>query len=358
MLLLTAFSISGSNIQTLTPGNGENHIYVNTSLLPANGFKLNYYEITFGNFVEQSGMKQIWDFSDNKVLRDNSIIEFRNIGDSVFDATDRFSREDMRLVADTLYLIGKEDKNSRVIYDSPIIMSLFPVAYNANICANKFSAIYDVHKHSSVKEVGNNYITADAQGVIITPECDTLDVIRIKNTIEGVMMAADSSYMYNHMKVAYSWFAIGMNWPVAIGEIECYKDCNGRELVKSKRMRVIKADNDENTVESDNVCLREDVSSNKNYAQYSVKDDNVLIKDKSADSGLAIYVDQKRVKMSVAGGISGRLLITDIIGRVYCHKNIKGGSDMFIDISNFIRGEYLAHIITESGTFVKRFHIF
>lgn len=131
------------------------------------------------------------------------------------------------LNSDTLLLTGYENPTTSMLYDKPEALLRFPFHYGDTL-RTEFSGKGIYCQRVGLISEGYSKVTVDATGKLITPDNDTLKVIRVYRHKEFSNIGSDSLKMRLDN---YQWFSPGCRYPVfettesyTLGKDSVYKD--------------------------------------------------------------------------------------------------------------------------------------
>ena len=159
-----------------------------------------------------SGENILWDYSSLKIVDDNYKIRYRENETDTAGYVENAHNTSYyyRITRDSLFLDKYVNGTTRMIYTLPELKLTYPFNYKDSInspLAAKGNYCGKLPLHIS----GNSETTADAFGKLITPEGDTLSVLRLHN--KTILQQTDTN-KYSIQKQTYTWFARGYRYPV------------------------------------------------------------------------------------------------------------------------------------------------
>lgn len=198
----------------------------------------------------RDGENVVWDFSQLPPISTKRYEEYRNHSDSTLLLWSDNSIYHYRIQNDSLLCIGYDLPTTKIRYLTPLCSMVYPLNLGDSI-----SSIYygegTYGKTLNIAMYGKSDIKADASGVLILPEGDTLThVIRIKETqyigqkssaypdvfhTKRQLTSSDSIEQYLKQdslswKVEkYLWYALGYRYPI-FETIRSFIITHGKEL--------------------------------------------------------------------------------------------------------------------------------
>lgn len=178
------------------------------------------------------GKNVLWDFSELKSLDRKSRREYFLSQDSVLIGVDEESARKYELAGDSLRCLGYDTRLKHMDYTQPMIMMTYPFGYGYSI-TNPYGGTGDYCKRLILKNGGTLMVEADAEGVIINQEGDTLkNVLRVHTTrLNSVSMHAlsdtlmtDTSRMKQEIEEHYAWYVRGYRYPMYETSSICFYD--------------------------------------------------------------------------------------------------------------------------------------
>ncbi len=123
---------------------------------------------------------------------------------------------------DTLFVVGRDTPLERLCYDVPQVSMTYPFGYGSVVSSN-----YEGHgtycSRMNVRVAGTLRIESDAEGIVITGECDTLyNVLRVHTLRTGSscmysvtdMEFSDSSHIKQEIEERFEWYVRGYRYPL------------------------------------------------------------------------------------------------------------------------------------------------
>jgi Secretion system C-terminal sorting domain len=179
---------------------------------PKQGDKLYKYKIEYAN-PSNAGKDIRWNFGSLKQqTQPIGQCYFRkpNSSESSISLIDYRTVFDYKLSNDSVLLSGFTNPKAKVKYTHPELVLKYPFMYGDK-AESSFSGEGIYCDRQKVKLVGNTVTIADASGVLITPDADTLKVIRIYRRKTTMETGLDSCTMLSE---TYTWYANGKRYPV------------------------------------------------------------------------------------------------------------------------------------------------
>jgi len=160
-----------------------------------------------------SGKDIQWDFSHVSTVNDKYqlVYYFPTENDTIHMVGHEHNTQYHYVInSDTLLLTGYENPTTTMHYNKPEALLRFPFSYGDTM-RTSFSGKGMYCQRIGLLSEGYSKITADATGKLVTPDDDTLKVIRVYRQKEFTNIGSDSIRM--HME-SYQWFASGSRYPV------------------------------------------------------------------------------------------------------------------------------------------------
>lgn len=174
---------------------------------------------------EGSGMDVVWDFRDLDIQKKKYMVEY--FCDSllqIFKYEPTFM-EQYKFEGDTLFKTRYENPITNISYNKPIPDMIYPMAYG-NIYTAEFEGKGTYCHHNCLTTSGSILLEADANGIILFPEQDTLrNVLRVHTQtistigIERDSVITDSTKWMRNIEDTYRWYVSGYRYPL----FESYK---------------------------------------------------------------------------------------------------------------------------------------
>lgn len=210
-----------------------------TLSLPRQGDRLLKHRVTSCDPGKQ-GHEQVWDFSDIELQDANYELSYTAQGADTIIGTEHQTMYYYHTSGDSLFCLGYENPTTLIAYQKPELLVVFPVFPNCS-ATDYFDASGAYCDQLNIRLRGKSTITADASGILILPEGDTLHkVLRIytekliHQRIMPITSAHDSlcvgsrsftldcdsiEYLLNndsiHLKTeTWRWYAEGYRYPV------------------------------------------------------------------------------------------------------------------------------------------------
>lgn len=162
----------------------------------------------------RSGKQIIWDFSRlNTINEKYKLVYFHPDKEDTtrFVGMEHQTRYRYELKRDTLWMTGYANRLTEMNYDSAEAQLRFPFRYGDSL-RTIFSGKGLYCQKVDLIAKGETTATVDAQGMLITPENDTLkNVLRVHRLRNYTEIDVDSARMRLE---TYSWYALGYRYPV------------------------------------------------------------------------------------------------------------------------------------------------
>ena len=300
------------------------------------------------------GKNVLWDFSELKSLDRKSRREYFLSQDSVLIGVDEESARRYELAGDSLRCLGYDTRLKHMEYSEPMTLMTYPFSYGYSI-TNPYSGIGDYCKRLILKNGGTLMVEADAEGVIINADGDTLkNVLRVHTTrLNSVSMhalsdtlMADTSRMKQEIEEHYAWYVRGYRYPMYETSSICFYDnmtpvsCIQRayhycaddmsEMSDSVNEEILATDSIANVAEQDII-------------HYTIKNDGcTLTMDYSLDADASINA-----------------LVCNSRGMLYGRRSTRqpAGTDyqMDFDIVSLPKGEYVLYVNVNGKVYNEKF---
>lgn len=173
-----------------------------------------------------SGQGILWDFSC--LTQESDSVEDIYVEYFIDPDSSRLSVADGDFIlrysdlSDTLQVIGKETPLERICYDTPQTVMTYPFTYG-NVISGSYGGHGTYCSRLNVSVAGTLLVEADAEGIILTSECDTLyNVLRVHTlrtgsiSMNSVMDAnnSDTTHVKQEIEERYEWYARGYRYPL------------------------------------------------------------------------------------------------------------------------------------------------
>ncbi len=303
------------------------------------------------------GKDVVWDFSELKSTGRKVQKEYFLSTDSVLSCVDGEGLSRYSLMDDILYCLGYDTRLKHMDYTHPMTMMTYPFSYGYSI-TNPYGGTGDYCKRLILKNGGTLMVEADAEGVIINHEGDTLkNVLRVHTTrLNSVSMHAlsdtlmvDTSRMKQEIEEHYAWYVRGYRYPMYETSSICFYDNMTPVSCIQKAYRYLPeelADNEEFKDSVNSEILMEDSIANK-ACEY-------IIHYEVVNNGNTLTV-----KYSLDADASINALVCNSRGMLYGRKSARnsGGNDyqMDFDITSLPMGEYVLYINVNGKVYNEKF---
>lgn len=149
-----------------------------SSNLPRKGDRLIKHQVTPCDPGE-NGSQQIWDFSNIKLQEANYELTYIEQGTDTIIGTEHRTMYYYHTSGDSLFRIGHENPTTFITYQKPELLFVFPV-FQGLTTTDYFDASGIYCDRLDIRLRGKSRVIADASGVLILPDGDTLrKVLRI-----------------------------------------------------------------------------------------------------------------------------------------------------------------------------------
>jgi hypothetical protein len=160
-----------------------------------------------------SGRDIQWDFSHVSTVNDKYqlVYYFPAANDTIhLVGYEHNTQYHYTIYSDTLWLVSYKNPTTEMHYDKPEALLRFPFCYGDTM-RTPFSGKGMYCQRIGLLSEGYTKITVDATGKLITPDNDTLKVMRVYRQKEFTNIGSDSIRMRLE---SYQWFALGSRYPV------------------------------------------------------------------------------------------------------------------------------------------------
>lgn len=196
------------------------------SMRPGDSFALiNIEKLRPGN----EGVEQVWDFSDTGTTGDIQSVQVLSDSCGSLIRIGIGQKNVFCWQGDALWKTYYEDDLKNIRFDEPILEMLFPLQYGDSLTAS-FAGTGKYCGDHNMKITGKRFIEADAEGIILSEEMDTLtNVLRVHTqtvmsyTLDIDSLALDTAMTGMEFEEKYDWYIRGMRYPVYTSQrVTCY----------------------------------------------------------------------------------------------------------------------------------------
>ena len=300
------------------------------------------------------GKDVVWDFSELKSTGRKVQKEYFLSTDSVLSCVDGESLSRYSLTDDTLYCLGYDTRLKHMDYTQPMTMMTYPFSYGYSI-TNPYGGTGDYCKRLILKNGGTLMVEADAEGVIINQEGDTLkNVLRVHTTrLNSVSMHAlsdtlmsDTSRMKQEIEERYAWYVRGYRYPMYETSSICFYDNMTPVYCIQKAKHYCADDMSEMSDSINEEILATDSIANvaeQDIIHYTIKNDGcTLTMDYSLDADASINA-----------------LVSNSRGMLYGRRSTRqpAGTDyqMDFEIVSLPKGEYVLYVNVNGKVYNEKF---
>ena len=167
------------------------------------------------------GQDLVWDFSKVNVLQKKCAIEYYSDSNAVILGIDGQSIQKFKLSNDSLFVVGYEDPLNIITYHRPMTAMAFPMVFGSKTSEAFYEGRGLYCNRNAIETVGTVNIEADASGMIILSDKDTLkNVLRIHTLrtssigVEKDNLIRDTTQRHMEIVDTYQWYARGYRYPV------------------------------------------------------------------------------------------------------------------------------------------------
>lgn len=300
------------------------------------------------------GKDVVWDFSELKSTGRKVQKEYFLSTDSVLSCVDGESLSRYSLTDDTLYCLGYDTRLKHMDYTQPMAMMTYPFSYGYSI-TNPYNGIGDYCKRLILKNGGTLMVEADAEGVIINQEGDTLkNVLRVHTTrLNSVSMhalsdtlMADTSRMKQEIEEHYAWYVRGYRYPMYETSSICFYDNMTPVSCIQKAYHYCADDMSEmNDSVNEEILAADSIAEvgEQDIIHYTIKNDgSTLTMDYSLDADASINA-----------------LVSNNRGMLYGRRSTRqpAGTDyqMDFDIVSLPKGDYVLYVNVNGKVYNEKF---
>lgn len=308
--------------------------------------------------VGNSGVDAVWDMSNCEVLTGDHIIEYS--GDSLqhFIMSEDLEMQHIRLSGDSLLLDRRENRLSNIRYSKATLLIKYPLYYGDSITSTfEGDGTYCGDHHVWVS--GDQTLHADGTGVLILSESDTLrNVLRVKSVTNQMMVMSmdtidiDPNQWKHERIIRYDWYVSGYRYPLFTSITR--NTLAGDSVIATRQSAYRQLPFDaESIVDPQNELLRKTIAE---QPAKSVSSDKCPI-----DYELTVNQGILNIHYSSESACQGTFMVTSVSGVVYKKSSFTCPSqevtDMRIDCSGLLRGEYLFSVIVNGKVYTKNITI-
>jgi hypothetical protein len=194
--------------------------------LPRAGDKIIKQQVEYKN-PGRNGANVVWDFSNIDVINDEYTLEYAedtNFANSNLRGTEHYTMYYYSVSDSSVYILGYENPVNLAKYTIPLLKDVYPLNYGDSI-SHEYAMEGVYSRKEPFGNIGNTAIKADAYGMLITPDYDTLfNVLRVRtwqgvrgvngvNEIDGNEGDSEDSEDIAVIETL-RWFARGFRYPV------------------------------------------------------------------------------------------------------------------------------------------------
>lgn len=333
-----------------------------------------YVELPKGSFDEE---QHLWDFSHMQSLEANSRQRYVITGDSAKQRTARIEngqRTYYNIKGDSLLIIGRESRLTKVMYDEPELFLRFPMQLGDSV-EGYFHGRGTYCNRVALRNYGRYYTKVVEQGSMILPEGDTLRNVllvhseRIEGeqyhpdfhhdslsiyTTDSVMtcLRTDSVLAITHID---RWYAPGFRYPVLERRQEYIKDSTEDSTEQTSDITLYNAPYLQKELEDEyNATLRDILANNPMGNGEDYNDSNH--DNESIINNVTVTVSGKTVTISfdLTADTTIRALVCNVLGVVYRQEIQTGHAgehcQMQVYCGGLSAGNYVLHLQVNGKT--------
>lgn len=160
-----------------------------------------------------SGENLRWDFSHTNILNEKYQLVYyypQENDTTLIAGYEHNTQYNYQIKRDTLFLKGFQNSTSEIKYSKPEIVIKFPFQYGDSLTSDFISeGLYS--QKINVSSSGRYSLIADGRGELITPENDTLQVIRVCKQKTIKTNTSSNQWLKQN---TYQWYVTGCRYPV------------------------------------------------------------------------------------------------------------------------------------------------
>lgn len=312
-------------------------------------YRINY--LTPGS----SGYDKVWDFGNLEIMDRYNIKYVGNECPRMLECHENSIMRKHSLASGSLHTIGYETPLIAMEYDAPLLMQIYPFSYGESSCqAFHGKGIYC--GKNRIKTDGEVYIEADAEGIIVLSETDTLkNVLRMHTTktasldmnILNDTAVYDIQNVKHEIEEHYLWYCKGYRYPMFESVVTTYY--NNMEHVSCSKQSFCCLPDAQRLLKD---SLNEDIA---HADTLSVENQNIIKYIVSVNNGkIVIYYD-------LASPASISTVVCDKMGLVshrYSVNQDRGdGYTISLDCVGMRKGVYILYLKVNDKTYSEKLNI-
>lgn len=337
----------------------------------------------------KSGVGQVWDFSDLEFQEVKYELKYMAQGVDTVIGTEHRTMYYYRTSGDSLFCLGYENPTTFITYQKPELLLTFPVFQGRAVTdyfdgKGRYCEKLDVHLR------GKSMITADASGMLILPEGDTLrKVLRvythrfIHQRMTPILTTVDTlqldslAFILNHDSIEYllsndsthletetwRWYADGYRYPVfETVKSTTYRFGNAHKYFTTSFVYLPEEQYYDLSYDTDNQKRRDEVSNEKREREWWNTDEGGVNgrRNDVVSYSFGIGDDgnlQINYTLKQSGDVS--LIIFDLQGRQLSNISKRseglGKCREIISLSGYSKGEYILQIVAGEKVYGEKF---
>lgn len=342
--------------------------------LPRPEDDLTKYPISMSN-PGKPGKDVLWDLSQKKVARKKILQRYTQYPDSVscLVSTEQGTRYYDCMHGDSLLLGGYENNQSKIIFDRPEAVLLFPMQYGDST-AGYFHGRGTYCDRLRMRSFGTYTLKADAKGRLVLPDGDTLrNVIRL-HTVKLISclyypmdstarfrksFSSDSIRLYQLRDTSmirsdeYRWYAHGYRYPILEYRSACANGHTGQATALA--FYSPPTDQEALSLDDDNRKARDDDKEKERNGSdngQNGSDFHYQMTQNSAEGYVNIHYEADRQTDVTA-------ILADTRGIVYKTLSQHGqtSGDISLSYNGMMTGQYIIYIKINGKTYVEKFNV-
>lgn len=159
-----------------------------------------------------TGPQITWDFTQTNALNDKyQLIYFKpTVDTAIVVGREHQTEYSYLLKSDTLWMLGYTNRTTEMTYQQPEALLRFPLQYGDTM-RSAFAGTGLYCQRIDLRSEGHTKVTVDGYGKLITPDGDSLQVVRVLRVKDFSNIGVDSVQLRMEN---YQWYALGIRYPV------------------------------------------------------------------------------------------------------------------------------------------------